>query len=79
MKTGASTTCGPLGHVPYFAIRPRSTSIPSRKSTIGVETAARGSSTRGKYTFVTRFAFDTRLMLEPLREEVKYCIGSRPA
>src|SRR5713226_5323808 len=79
MNTGASANSGPFGQVPYLAINPISTNIPIAKSTTGVNTADNGNMTRGKYTFVTRLAFETRLMLEPLSEEVKYCIGSRPA
>ena len=42
-------------------------------------TAASGSSVRGKYTFVTRCRFASRLMLESVSAEAKYCIGRTPA
>ena len=34
---------------------------------------------RGKYTFVTSCRFESRLMLESVSAEAKYCIGSTPA
>ena len=49
------------------------------KSRSGTVTAASGSSVRGKYTFVTSWRFESRLMLERVSAEAKYCIGSTPA
>ena len=41
-------------------------------------TAPRGIRTLGKYTFVTRFTFETMLALALVSDDVKYCIGSSP-
>src|SRR4051812_5446682 len=49
------------------------------RSTIGTITAASGSSTRGKYTFVTSARFATRAVLDSASAEAKYCIGTMPA
>ena len=45
---------------------------------MGTMAAASGSRILGKYTFVTRGRFATRLVLEPVSDDVKYCIGRRP-
>jgi hypothetical protein len=40
--------------------------------------AANGRKTRGKYTFVTRFWFETTLALDNASAEAKYVQGSSP-
>ena len=42
-------------------------------------TPASGSSVRGKYTFVTSWRFASRLRLDSVSAEAKYCMGSTPA
>src|SRR5438105_1779667 len=78
MKSGASTISTPEGQVPYTAMSVTSTGSPTTRSTSGTSTAANGRSTRGKYTLLTSGKFTTRLVLEPVSEDAKYCIGSTP-
>ncbi len=72
-------TCHPFGHVSYRAISTSRIGRPITKSTSGTVTPESGSSVRGKYTFVTSGRFASRLRLESVSADAKYCIGSTPA
>src|SRR5262249_9372385 len=60
-------------------IIPTSTHEASRKSTNGTSTPAKGSKSRGKYTFVTSVPFETSEVLETCSAAEKYCHARIPA
>ena len=79
MNSGAVRIFQPYGHVSYCHMSTISTGRPTTKSTSGTQTPPSGSSVRGKYTFVTSGRFASRLMLDSVSADAKYCIGSTPA
>src|SRR6516165_1374194 len=60
-------------------IRTTSTGRQIRKSTRLTTSELSGTISRGKYTFETRLALLTRLLLDSLRAVLKSCQGSIPA
>src|SRR3972149_9365006 len=70
MMTGASNTPGPSA-TPYQSIIARRTAKPMRKSMSAAMAELAGIMSRGKYTFETRLAPVTKLVVDWLRTAAK--------
>src|SRR5687768_10034837 len=79
MRKKGNARTAQLGTIPYQIISPRRKTKDTAKSISPERLAQTGKRSRGKYTFVIRFAFPATLSVLWLSDLAKYVQGIRPA